>query len=229
MNGMYQLLRLAIFLRRGGFQIVHTHDLYSNLMGIPAAVMARVPVIISSRRDLSHFDWYQSGRRIWLRRLQNFSTAVLTNANAIREALLVEDHFATQKVRVIHNGVEVERFGHGSRDRNWLMPDTGHEKWIVLVGNMHSDVKGHSWLIAAAAEISREFPQARFLLVGDGAQKKSSSGRLRNWDWKSIFRSWGSAMTFPAFSPAVTSPCSHQRSRGCLMPCSSIWLQVCQP
>jgi glycosyltransferase involved in cell wall biosynthesis len=171
-NGMYQLFRLAIFLRRGRFQIVHTHDLYSNMMGIPAAVIARVPVIISSRRDLAHLDWYQSGRRVWLRRLQNLSTAVLTNANAIREALLAEDHFAPQKVRVIPNGVDVDRFAHGSRDRNWLMPGAGQERWIALVGNMHSDVKGHPWLIAAAAVIAREFPQTRFLLVGDGEQRK---------------------------------------------------------
>jgi glycosyltransferase involved in cell wall biosynthesis len=109
---------------------------------------------------------------VWLRRLQNLSTAVLTNADAIREALLAEDHFAPQKVRVIHNGVDMEKFGHGSRDRSWLLPGKQQEKWIVLVGNMHSDVKGHPWLIAAAAAISREFPQTRFVLVGDGGQRK---------------------------------------------------------
>jgi L-malate glycosyltransferase len=172
-NGVCQLFRLAIFLRQGRFQIVHTHDLFSNLMGIPAAVIARVPVIISSRRDLAHLDWYRAGRRVWLRRLQNLSTAVLTNANAIRDALLVEDGFAPQKVRVIYNGVDVERFGNASRDRDWLMPGRAHEKWIVLVGNMHSDVKGHPWLIAAATSIVREFPQTRFVLVGDGAQRET--------------------------------------------------------
>jgi glycosyltransferase involved in cell wall biosynthesis len=52
------------------------------------------------------------------------------------------------------------------------MPSTAQEKWIVLVGNMHSDVKGHPWLIAAAAVISREFPQTRFVLVGDGERRK---------------------------------------------------------
>jgi len=175
-NGIYQLFRLATFLRRGGFQVVHTHDLYSNLMGIPAAVIARVPVIVSSRRDLAHLDWYQSGRRIWLRRLQNLSTAVLTNASAIRESLVAEDHFAPEKVRVIHNGVDVESFGQRSRDRSWLMPNGApeqeKEKWIALVGNMHSDVKGHPLLIAAAASISTEFPKTRFVLVGDGKQRK---------------------------------------------------------
>jgi glycosyltransferase involved in cell wall biosynthesis len=43
---------------------------------------------------------------------------------------------------------------------------------IVLVGNMHSDVKGHPWLIAAAPEIVREFPQVRFVFAGDGEQRK---------------------------------------------------------
>jgi len=176
---MYQLFRLAIFLRRGRFQIVHSHDLFSNLMGIPAAVIARVPVIISSRRDLAHLDWYQGGRRIWLRLLHSLSTAVLTNANAIRESLLSEGHLSPQKVRVIHNGVDIEKFGHGFRDRSWLMPGREQEKWIVLVGNMHSDVKGHRWLIAAAAPISREFPQTRFVFVGDGAQREDFERQVR--------------------------------------------------
>jgi L-malate glycosyltransferase len=172
LHGMYQMVRLAMFLRRGGFQIVHTHDLYSNPMGISAAVLARVPVIISSQRDLAHFDWYQTGRRVWLRRLQNLSSAVLTNARAIRQALLEDDGFAPQKVRVIYNGVDVERFAPRSRDRDWLLPDGGREKWIVLVGNMESDVKGHPWLLAAAVPVLRDFPETRFVLVGDGAQRK---------------------------------------------------------
>src|SRR5580698_6270292 len=148
--GMYQMFRLAIFLRRGGFQIVHTHDLYANLLGIPAAVIARVPVIISSQRDLAHLDLYRTRRRTWLRRLQKLSTAVLTNADAVRDAVLAENHFAPEKVRVIHNGVDMEKFSHGSRDRTWLVPgaaaevakENAQEKWIALVGNMHSDVKG---------------------------------------------------------------------------------------
>jgi glycosyltransferase involved in cell wall biosynthesis len=175
-QGMYQMFRLAIFLRRGGFQIVHTHDLYANLLGIPAAFIARVPVIISSQRDLAHLDLYRTRRRIWLRRLQKLSAAVLTNAGAVRDAVLAENHFAPEKVRVIHNGVDLEKFSHGSRDRTWLVPGTGpevaRETWIALVGNMHSDVKGHPTLIAAAGEITREFPEARFVLIGDGAMRK---------------------------------------------------------
>jgi glycosyltransferase involved in cell wall biosynthesis len=98
---------------------------------------------------------------------------VLTNANAVRDAVLAENHFAPQKVRVIYNGVDMERFSHESRDREWLAPGGPNEKWIVLVGNMHSDVKGHPWLIGAARAITREFPEVRFILVGDGEERKN--------------------------------------------------------
>jgi glycosyltransferase involved in cell wall biosynthesis len=172
-GGIYQMLRLALFLRRGGFQIVHTHDLYANLLGIPAAVLARVPVIISSQRDLAHLDLYRTRRRVWLRRLQNLSAAVLTNANAVRDALEAEKHIAARKIRVIYNGVDLERFGAKTRDRSWLAPNAAQEKWIVLVGNMHSDVKGHPCLIAAASAIAGEFPGIRFVLAGDGEQRQN--------------------------------------------------------
>ncbi len=177
-GGMYQMLRLAIFLRRGGFRIVHTHDLYANLLGIPAAVIARVPVIISSQRDLAHLGLYQTGRRVWLRRLQKLSTAVLTNAGAVRDAVLAENHFAPERVRMIHNGVDMGKFSHGSRDRAWLGQGGAHEKWIALVGNMHSEVKGHPWLIAAAKSITVEFPEARFVLMGDGKLRKDYESQV---------------------------------------------------
>jgi|SRR5579863_217074 len=171
-RGVYQLLRLAAFLRRGRFAIVHTHDMWSNLMGVPAAYLARVSVIISSRRDLSHFDWYKR-KGAWMRRIQNLSEAVLTNADAIRTGLIADDHFAPAKVRVVHNGVDLERFCRKPGLRSQLFPGTEQNQLAVLVGNMHSDVKGHPWLIAAAPAIVREFPGVRFVFAGDGEQRKA--------------------------------------------------------
>ncbi len=166
--GLYQVLRLAAYLRREKFDVVHTHDLWSNLMGVTAARLAGVPVIVSSRRDLAHFDWYQGKRRGWLRRIQNLSGVVLANATPIRDALISDDGFAPEKLRVIHNGVDTEKFQRAKRDRSRLFPNAENGKLVVLVGNMHSDVKGHPWLIAGAPAVVREFPDVRFVFAGDG-------------------------------------------------------------
>jgi L-malate glycosyltransferase len=169
--GIYQLLRLSWFLRREKFDIVHTHDLWSNLLGVPAARLAGVRAIVSSRRDLAHFDWYQGKRRAWLRRIQNLSGAVIANAGSIRDALIAEDGFAPEKLRVIHNGVDIDKFQASRDGRERLFPGSGPGKLIVLVGNMHTDVKGHPWLIASAPAVVRDFPSTRFVLVGDGEQR----------------------------------------------------------
>jgi glycosyltransferase involved in cell wall biosynthesis len=169
--GFYQLLRLSWFLRRAKFDIVHTHDLWSNLLGVPAARLAGVRAIVSSRRDLANFDWYQSKRRGWLRRIQNLGGAVLVNATPIRDALIAEDGFKPGKLRVIHNGVDIEKFHRSGDERDQLFPGVGRGKVIVLVGNMHSDVKGHPWLIASAPAVVHDYPSARFVLAGDGEQR----------------------------------------------------------
>ena len=171
-GGIYQLLRMSRFLRKRGFQVVHAHDLWSNLIGIPAAKMAGVPVIISSQRDLSHDPWYKTARGRLLRAVQRRSSAVLTNAGAIREGLIHEESFAPGKVKVIYNGVDVDRFANAKGDREALFPGTAGDKLVVLVGNMHTGVKGQPTVIASAPKVLQKFPNTRFIFVGDGAQRK---------------------------------------------------------
>jgi glycosyltransferase involved in cell wall biosynthesis len=177
-GGLYQLFRLIWHLHKSGYDIVHTHDLWSNLLGISAARLAGVPVIVSSRRDLGHLDWYEGKRRVWLRRIQNLSQIVLANATPIRDALISEDGFPANKVRVIHNGIDPKKF-QCAGNRQVLFPQAGVGKLIVLVGNMHSGVKGHSWLIACAPAVIAEFPSTRFVLVGDGEQRKKYESEVQ--------------------------------------------------
>jgi len=178
LRGGWQLLRLARFLRRRSFDVVHTHDLWSNLLGVPAAFLARVPIIISSQRDLSHLPWYHSRRRVWLRRIQGLSSMVLANASSIREQLIREGHLRPGKIRVVYNGVDLEKFDRTPRASP--LKNAGAGKRIVLVANMTSDVKGHSVLIKAAATIVRDFADARFVLVGDGTLRKQFETQVSN-------------------------------------------------
>jgi L-malate glycosyltransferase len=170
-RGIYQIFRLARFLRRNRFDVAHMHDLWSNLMGIPAARLARVPVIISSRRDLAHLAWYTPRRRKILRHLQSLSSAVLVNSSEIREQLVREDGFRPESIRVVHNGIDLDRFQYISTNRERLFPGLQNCKLVVNVANMHSDIKGQPTLIKAAREVCAKFPQAKFVLIGDGARR----------------------------------------------------------
>ena len=185
-RGLYQILRLSWFLRRGKFDVVHTHDLWSNLMGVPAARLAGIPAIVSSRRDLAHLDWYQGKRRAWLRRIQGLSHAIVANATPVRDDLIAQDRFAPEFLHVIRNGVDVGKF-HGPSEREELFPNAGTGKLMVLVGNMHTDVKGHPWLIESASAVVREFPSTRFVLVGDGEARETFADQVRKLNLEENF------------------------------------------
>jgi glycosyltransferase involved in cell wall biosynthesis len=174
-RGVLQLLRLTWFLLRNRFDVVQTHDLYSTLMGVPAAWLARVPMILSCRRDLSHWWWYTPRRRRFLRFIQNRSKYVIATSQAVCDFLVEKDGFNPDMIRVIRNGVDLNRFANIRADRPGLFPQfDARIRLIAVVANMNVETKGHADLIRAAAEVFREFSEVKFLLVGDGPER----GRL---------------------------------------------------
>ena len=196
-RGMYQILRLARFLRRGRFDVVHAHDLWSNLFAIPAAWLARVPVIISSRRDLAHLAWYTPRRRKFLRRMQSLSSAVLVNSGQISEQLVKEDGFRPEFIRVVHNGIDFDRFSRLVPERGRVFPGLDNSRLIVSTGNMHSDVKGHSTLIEAARNVCGKFPQVKFVLIGDGKKRAEFEAKVSALGLQSNFLFLGSRQNVP--------------------------------
>ena len=172
-SGLAGVLRLARYLRKERFEILHAHDLWSNMAGVAAGTLARVPVKVTSQRDLSHDAWYGSYKRQALRFLQRRSSMVLTNASAIRDGLVAKEGIPQDKTCVIYNGVDLERFAKAGNHRATLFPGGGETKLIVMVGNMISEVKGHRLLISAAAELVKRHPtkKIRFVLVGEGPKR----------------------------------------------------------
>ena len=60
-KSMRSRYRVARFMRASGVAIAHAFDFYTNLMLIPAARMARIPVVIGSQRQLG--DLLTPGQR----------------------------------------------------------------------------------------------------------------------------------------------------------------------
>jgi L-malate glycosyltransferase len=179
-NGVYQLMRLALFLRRGQFHVIHAHDLWASLLAVPAGRLARTPVIISSRRYLADLDWYTPWRSKTVRTIHRLSTHVIVNSASVRRLLVERDKLPQEKIHVIYNGVDVDRFTGARGDREGLLGSFGSgSKLIAVVANMYSRVKGHAWLIEAARIVCRSVPSAKFVLIGDGAERHKLEQQVR--------------------------------------------------
>jgi glycosyltransferase involved in cell wall biosynthesis len=158
-------LRLAMHLRGRRIDIVHTYNFYPNAFAIPAARVARAPIVVASIRDMGV---YLTPRQLWVQRLVcRFAHRVVVNSDAVRQ-WLVADGYDDAKIDVIRNGVDLSRFA-----RRPAAPRLRHELGLPastpLVGAISrlSPSKGLEYFLDAAAIVAAEQPDVRFLIVGE--------------------------------------------------------------
>jgi glycosyltransferase involved in cell wall biosynthesis len=154
-------LALARFLRRKSIAVTQSFDFYSNLMLIPAARFAGVPVVLGSHRQL--------GDLLTKRQFQAQSAVfrlcdrVVCNSCAAAERLQ-EAGIRRSRIAVIPNGLPDELFAAAAP----ALPREPHVVRIGMISRMNHQVKQHDMFLRVAARLALRIPQLRFVLVGDG-------------------------------------------------------------
>jgi len=154
-----QLRAFVDWCREKRFAIVHAADMPSNTFGVAGAALAGVPVRIASRRDVNR-GW--TAAQLALQRASYALAHVIAANSKAAAARLRVEHVSPRKIAVIPNGLELARF----RVRSSHAP----LRRVVTVANLRPE-KGHAVLIRAAVRILDEFPDARFVFVGNGTER----------------------------------------------------------
>jgi glycosyltransferase involved in cell wall biosynthesis len=144
--------------RAGRFAVAHAVDMPSNIFGLPGAALARVPVRIGTRREIT------AGRsRIELAAQRaGYSCAHLIVANSrAAKAQLHRERVPERKVTVVANGLDIQRFEPRT------LPSSPRR--VAVVANLRPE-KGHEVLIDAAVVVLARFPDAHFEIVGAGSE-----------------------------------------------------------
>jgi sugar transferase (PEP-CTERM/EpsH1 system associated) len=157
-----QLYRL---LRRERPDILHTHGWATLCEGLMAAALARVPIVVHGEHGTLRTRWHQAlaQRWVWSRVDQ-----VLAVSSELRERMARDIGFRPDRVQVIRNGVDTDRFhpGHRAAARASFSFDPGR---IVLgtVGRLVS-VKDHATLLRAWALLRSRGHAFTGLIAGRG-------------------------------------------------------------
>lgn len=165
-----QQWRFANHLRTQNIQIAHSYNFYANMFAIPAARMARVPVVLASIRDRGvYLTPNQKMAQKWVCRLAD---RILVNAESIREWLL-EQGYQDSRITVIRNGVDMSLYAgrtNSSHVRRELgIPDSS--PIVVMLARLNPQ-KGVDDFIKAASLLRLSHPDVRFLIVGAKVQYK---------------------------------------------------------
>lgn len=176
------LTRLRRTLRLLRPSVVHTHLLHADLHGIPAARLAGVPVVITSRHNDNAFRrrsvFRQLNRALWAS-----VDAGIAISEAIRRFAVEVEGAPPAKVRTIHYGIALERLQPADlaalRDSVRAELRATPDDLLVGIACRLIEQKGVQYGIRAFASLRNRFTAARLIIVGDGPLRAALEAEAR--------------------------------------------------
>lgn len=161
-------------LRHHRVRVAHAFDFYANLTMIASARLARVPVVIGSHRQLG--DLLTPAQFRAQLAMFRWCDAVVCNSQAGADRL-ASSGVSREKLAVIGNAMPSAAFEIVTP----ALPPHEHTLRVTMIARMNADYKNHAGFLRIAAEVHQHFPEAEFLLVGDGplrAEIENQAGAL---------------------------------------------------
>lgn len=164
-----QGLRLARYLRHWGADVVHTHDIYTNIFIVPWARLSGFKVIASRR-------WWFLTPRAALRKINQccylLAHRVLANCSSVANLLNEQERIPLRKIVEIPNFlgdssfINVDEEDRKAQRRNWGLPD---KAFVIGCVARLAPVKNQAVLLRATASLPSRF---HVVLIGDGPSRR---------------------------------------------------------
>ncbi|MFC1620950.1 glycosyltransferase [Candidatus Omnitrophota bacterium] len=169
------IFRLIKILRKEKIDVLHLESSPLVLfLGFICGRIARIPRIsttIHTMRKPEAWKRYKSGiiNKLILRRLDRISVP----SKIKYDSLIKEYGLDQKKLELIQNGIDIKKFDR-LKKANGLKKELGisrDKKIIGMVGRLVNE-KAHDVFLKAAGYIIESEPDVKFLIIGDGKEKK---------------------------------------------------------
>jgi glycosyltransferase involved in cell wall biosynthesis len=179
----WNVARVAAFVRRGGFDVLHCHtSLYLVVLGRAVGLLAGVPVVATYHNTRDLFDARMAVLESHTRRLSAVNLAVSADVErSYAGSARVYDPDGVDRGRrtyTVHNGIDVVGFEDrvAGADAESLRAELGvGDGPVFLTVGRYAPVKNQVAAVRAFPAVLEALPDAHLLVVGFG----SLEGRLR--------------------------------------------------
>jgi glycosyltransferase involved in cell wall biosynthesis len=173
MSDMYAYLSLKKFLKEQKPDVVHTHSSKAGIIGRAAAWNAKVPFVCHTVHGQAFHRYEKAWKNFLYKSSERWAAKrchqIYAVANAMIEQCLAAKIAPADKYKTVYSGMELEDFLNSKPDcelrRKLQIPEK--VPVVVTVARLF-EFKGYEYLLEAAEEISKQFPETHFLIVGDG-------------------------------------------------------------
>ncbi len=161
-------------IKKGKFQIVHTHSTKPGVLARIAAYYCKVPLIIHTLHGFSFHDFMSIWKRLFLINIEKMLSVItdkIITVSKLNLAKVVSLRIAPRyKCINIYSGISFKKFDSKTIVIGKLRRELGLDDQIKLIGMVGrlSYQKSPETLINAIPIIVDEFPNTYFVLIGDG-------------------------------------------------------------
>ncbi|HOX27705.1 MAG TPA: glycosyltransferase family 4 protein, partial [bacterium] len=171
------LFKLYGIIRKGGFDIVHTHTSKAGFIGRIAARAARVPVVIHSTHGHVFYGYFGSLKTKLFILLEKIGAHFCDAVLCLTE-LEIRDHLKLgigrrRLFEVVHSGVDIKKFASPASPPSEVRAGLGIKPDATVIGTVArlDPVKGVKHLIDAFGIISSSRNDTILMIVGDGEER----------------------------------------------------------
>ena len=155
--------KLHQYLQENHVTIVHTHCPSPDFYGKLAAHLSGTPLVFSTIHSVNEYRPFNE------RMLKHLTTKYVAISEIVKQYAVSELKIPSAQIEVIHNAIDTQRFALTAIDKKAKLQELGipnKRKIVTTVGNILVS-KGQVYLIEAAKEVVKDFPDTHFLIVGD--------------------------------------------------------------
>lgn len=161
-----------------GIDVIHTHEFEMNIRGGLLALTFKKPVV-GTVHGRHHYP------ERWVRRFAYRCVAMgriqlVAVSENIRDTLTSVVGIPGQRITVIPNGIDVSRYEPDAAARVAARTALGisdDELLLGAIGNLY-EIKGHTYLIDAFAQLARQHPRIRLVIAGRGKQEAALRAQI---------------------------------------------------
>ncbi len=194
MHGEWDLwaaYRLGKIIKENSVKIVHAHSPHAHALGILAVKLAGNCKIVLSRRVDFHI------KKNMLSRMKYLNVDRIIAVSKRVGDILIADGLAKERIDIVPDGVDTERFQKVEGDH--LIFELGFHRDKLCIGNISAFTweKGHRTFLEAARIVADEFPEAVFLIVGEGPLRREIETLVKKLDLEVNVRLLGFRQDIP--------------------------------
>ena len=176
LNYREYVTKLDKLMKREKYHAVHSHTMFNSGINLAVAKKNRVPVRIAHSHTTKTEGDVSAAQKIYEYFMQKSIYANATHFFACGEAAgewLFGKNYFKEKGKVIHNGIDTEKYRFSSECRNKMRMQLNlSDEFVIGHSGTLIPLKNQEFLVRMMPEICRRIPNAMLLLLGAGEKEQ---------------------------------------------------------